>query len=167
MFIDLVNNNVFIYRGVKMSYLLYEIPGSFSHEIDELDSHVADFMNNTISESDLKSKRVPFGIYEQRQKGTYMVRVRCAAGIITPTQLKRVAELSLIHASGILHVTTRQEIQIHDVAIENLVVILRDWFRSGFQRGAEAAIPCETLPLPGTPVLPQTKHSTLRPMRLP
>jgi sulfite reductase (ferredoxin) len=50
-----------------------------------------------------------------------MVRIRCAAGIVTPGQLRRIADLSARFASGRLHVTTRQEIQVHDVPLENMV----------------------------------------------
>ncbi len=114
-----------------MVSLLYEIPASLEYEINNLESLIVAFRGNAISEPELKANRVPFGIYEQRKKGTFMVRVRCAAGIITPSQLKRVAELSLQFASGILHITTRQEIQIHDVVIENLISIIRELAKVG------------------------------------
>ncbi|MDD5673883.1 MAG: nitrite/sulfite reductase, partial [Chitinivibrionales bacterium] len=109
-----------------MSILSYIIPESLAGEINDLESAIAAFKSAAISETELKARRVPFGVYEQRKKGAYMVRVRCAAGIITPLQLKRVAELSLKFASGVLHITTRQEIQIHDVGIEDLIPIIKE-----------------------------------------
>jgi sulfite reductase (ferredoxin) len=108
-----------------MTVVAYRIPGSLHDEIKELESLINAFKNNTVTEAELKARRVPFGIYEQRKRGTYMVRVRCTAGIITPDQLQRVADLSLRFASGNLHVTTRQEIQIHDVLLGNIVGILK------------------------------------------
>lgn len=108
-----------------MSLTGYEIPTNLHTEIDELESLISAFRNGSISEVELKARRVPFGVYEQRKRGTYMVRIRSTAGIITPSQLKRVAELSLQYASGTLHLTTRQEIQIHDVLIDNLVPLIR------------------------------------------
>lgn len=104
----------------------YAIPANLTKEIDDLEILISKFGNGEISETELKSHRVPFGIYEQRQKGTYMIRIRCTAGIITPLQLKAVANVSKRLSSGSLHVTTRQEIQIHDVVIHNIIPILRE-----------------------------------------
>ncbi len=66
-----------------------------------------------------KAQRVPMGIYEQRAAGRYMVRVRLGAGFALPRQLEQIAALSKKYGNGVLHVTTRQDIQIHDVAIED------------------------------------------------
>ena len=74
---------------------------------------------------------MPFGIYEQRQSGSYMVRVRCTAGIITPAQLNCLVANARALSSGRLHVTTRQELQIHDVTAANLIPLLRSLHRSG------------------------------------
>ena len=68
--------------------------------------------------------RVPMGIYEQRENDTYMVRVRGAAGLFLPYQLKVIAELSRAFGNGIVHVTTRQDLQIHKVKIEDTPTIL-------------------------------------------
>lgn len=108
-----------------MSVAGYKIPDSLHGEIGELESLIQAFKNGTVTEAELKARRVPFGIYEQRKRGTYMVRIRCTAGIITPAQLLRVADLSLRFASGNLHITTRQEIQIHDVLLEDIIGILK------------------------------------------
>jgi sulfite reductase (ferredoxin) len=109
----------------------YRIPAALPREIDALEDLIGGFRAGAVSAAELKARRVPFGIYEQRVKDNFMVRIRCAAGIITPHQLRRVAELSLEHASGRLHITTRQEIQMHDVCIERLVPILRFLYSVG------------------------------------
>ena len=62
---------------------------------------------------EFKVQRVPFGCYEQRKHDTYMVRIRCAGAIVTPEQLEKIAEISKIHAASYIHLTTRQEIQLH------------------------------------------------------
>jgi len=59
------------------------------------------------------------GIYEQRTDGHFMVRVRVGAGLALAAQLKKIAALSSRHGNGKLHVTSRQDIQIHDVALED------------------------------------------------
>ncbi|NLE01391.1 MAG: sulfite reductase subunit beta (hemoprotein), partial [Fibrobacter sp.] len=55
----------------------------------------------------------------------------CAAGIITPKQLHVAAETAKRYGSGRLHVTTRQELQIHDLPLENLIPVLWDLYRVG------------------------------------
>lgn len=109
-----------------MGFSAYSIPETHGKEIDEFESVINGFKNGSITEAELKARRVPFGIYEQRKRGTYMVRIRCTAGIITPYQLKKVAEISLRFSSGTLHITTRQEIQIHDVNLDDIIFIIRE-----------------------------------------
>lgn len=46
-----------------------------------------------------------------------MARIRIPAGVVTPEQA--LAECSLRYGDGMLHVTTRQDIQIHEVRIED------------------------------------------------
>jgi sulfite reductase (ferredoxin) len=64
------------------------------------------------------------GVYEQRTTGKFMIRVRIGAGLVLPSQLQRLAGLSKKYGSGVLHVTTRQDIQIHAVNIEDTPDVL-------------------------------------------
>ena len=48
-----------------------------------------------------------------------MARIRIPAGVVSPAQLKALAHISREFGDGILHVTTRQDIQIHKVNIED------------------------------------------------
>jgi sulfite reductase (ferredoxin) len=105
--------------------LSYQLPPALDREIDELETLVAQHLDGEISAGELKARRVPFGIYEQRHDGSYMVRVRCAAGVATPTQLREVAVLAARHGSGKLHLTTRQEIQIHDLPLAAVIPVIR------------------------------------------
>ncbi|MCD8165252.1 MAG: nitrite/sulfite reductase, partial [Bacteroides sp.] len=78
-----------------------------------IDSLIREYKAGKVEEARFKAIRVPMGIYEQRTNGTYMVRVRCSGGYIAPMQLKAVAEVALRDEIPYLHVTTRQEIQLH------------------------------------------------------
>lgn len=108
-----------------MNSLLYEIPQTLKVEIDDFKEQIKGYASGRVTPAELKVRRVPFGVYEQRTRGRYMVRVRCAAGIVTPSQLRRVAEVSRRYGLGNLHITTRQEIQIHDVLLDDLVSVIR------------------------------------------
>ena len=98
---------------------MYRIPDSLTADIEYNQSLISKFKNGEISGGQLKSNRVPMGIYEQRQDGHFMLRIRCTGGLITPAQLKRVAEVGRQVGCSHIHITTRQEGQIHNVDIDD------------------------------------------------
>jgi len=103
----------------------YTIPANLDNEIEGLEVLIEKFKRKEITATELKVNRVPFGVYEQREPDTYMVRVRCAAGFITPQQLAGVAKIAQEFAKSDIHITSRQEVQIHYVKIEDLVTVIR------------------------------------------
>jgi sulfite reductase (ferredoxin) len=103
----------------------YDLPPGLVKEQDQFEVDIAGFVNGEIDPTKFKAIRVAHGIYEQRQEHTYMVRIRCAAGGITPEQLRKVAELGDRYGNGDVHFTTRQEVQIHDVLIEDVMTVIR------------------------------------------
>jgi sulfite reductase (ferredoxin) len=54
-----------------------------------------------------------------------MVRIRTTGGALTPLQLRSIAEISARYGGDAIHITTRQEFQIHDVALENVLLVMR------------------------------------------
>ena len=60
------------------------------------------------------------GVYEQRESDTYMLRARCPAGMVLPHQMRALAAASKRYGNGILHVTTRQDVQIHRVLLKDI-----------------------------------------------
>lgn len=103
----------------------YESPSTLIQEQDQFEEDIRDFATGKVNPVKFKAIRVAHGVYEQRQNHTYMIRIRCAAGGITPTQLKKVAELGELYGGGEVHFTTRQEVQIHEVTIENIMKVIR------------------------------------------
>ena len=110
---------------------MYNIPNSAISEIGAFAKHVRDFRNGEIEAIKFKAIRVPMGIYEQRVNGTFMVRVRCAAGMITPSQLKEVALLAQKEGTEPIHITTRQELQMHNAQLEQVPGILEQLYELG------------------------------------
>lgn len=108
---------------------MYNIPESLKTEIGDFAKHVTDFRNGEIEAVKFKAIRVPMGIYEQRANGTFMVRVRCAAGMINPTQLKKMALLAQKEGTEPIHITTRQELQLHNVRLEKAPNILEQLYQ--------------------------------------
>jgi sulfite reductase (ferredoxin) len=108
---------------------MYIIPNNLAEEIKEYGTLVAEYEKGNINHVKFKSVRVPLGVYEQRGNSGYMIRIRCAAGFVKPSQLIKIAELA--HKYGtIVHITTRQELQIHNVELRNTPLILKELFQS-------------------------------------
>ena len=99
--------------------IMYIIPESLTADIQYNQRLIEQFKQGEISGAQLKSNRVPMGIYEQREDGHYMLRIRCTGGLITPRQLRRVAEVGAKVNCSHIHITTRQEVQIHNVNIDD------------------------------------------------
>jgi sulfite reductase (ferredoxin) len=111
--------------------LRYELPVSIYDDMDGLESAIRRYRDGSLNPAKFKGIRVPFGIYEQRRDDTYMTRIRCASGVITPKQLQKIAALSSLYGASALHVTTRQAIQIHDVRLEDTIKIIRGLIEVG------------------------------------
>jgi sulfite reductase (ferredoxin) len=103
---------------------ILQIPDSVVEDTSGYRGQVEKFLQGQTSSVAFRAYRVPMGIYEQRTAGKYMVRIRIGAGLVLPFQLERVAELSKAYGDGIIHVTTRQDIQIHRVNIEDTPDVL-------------------------------------------
>jgi sulfite reductase (ferredoxin) len=107
------------------------VPAELAQDIEQHALDVERFVNGDLSASILKARRVPRGIYEQRQNGTYMVRVRVPGGALGAAQARNLAGVASRYGSGTLHVTTRQDVQIHDVKIEQTPAVMRELFQAG------------------------------------
>ncbi len=109
----------------------YNIPENYDSELDNLEERINSFRQGHINEKELKAYRVPFGIYEQRKDKTYVIRVRCTGGAVTPKQLLSATETAEKYGESLLHLTTRQEIQIHNVDLVDIIPCLRQLRKAG------------------------------------
>jgi len=103
---------------------MYIIPEKYTNELKKYRDLTEMILQGKTDPVQFKIFRVVRGIYEQRKKDTFMVRVRCAGGIITPSQLSEVAIISEQYGSPYLHITTRQEIQLHNINLKDTPDIL-------------------------------------------
>jgi sulfite reductase (ferredoxin) len=111
--------------------MFYKVPENLASELEELDSYIERFRAGEIDAAALKVRRVPFGCYEQRTDGTYMVRIRTTGGALTPRQLRTIAEISARYGNPAIHITTRQEFQVHDIELENILPVMRELLQVG------------------------------------
>ena len=86
---------------------------------DILDLHkkISIFSGGEITDEQFRKFRLARGVYGQRQPGVQMIRIKLPHGRITADQLIRIAEVSDQYATGNLHATTRQDIQLHFVKL--------------------------------------------------
>ncbi len=87
-------------------------------DIIDLEQKIRAFREGKIHDEKFRSLRLARGVYGQRQPGVQMVRIKLPFGKITFKQLLRIADIADEYASGNLHLTTRQDIQIHYVSLD-------------------------------------------------
>ncbi len=84
-------------------------------DIIELADKIAQYNKLQIDEEKFRSLRLARGVYGQRQQGVQMIRIKLPYGKVNSKQLRRIAAVSDEYSTGKLHITTRQDIQIHYV----------------------------------------------------
>ncbi|OSY88094.1 nitrite reductase [Tenacibaculum holothuriorum] len=87
-------------------------------DILELEKKIRLFKEGQIDEERFRSLRLARGVYGQRQLGVQMIRIKLPYGKVTSEQLHRIANVSDEYSRGRLHITTRQDIQIHHVSLD-------------------------------------------------
>ena len=87
-------------------------------DILELERKIQLFNEGKIDEERFRSLRLARGVYGQRQLGVQMIRIKLPYGKVTSEQLHRIADVSDEYSRGRLHITTRQDIQIHHVSLD-------------------------------------------------
>jgi sulfite reductase (ferredoxin) len=87
-------------------------------DIIELERKIRQFREGNIPEEKFRSLRLARGVYGQRQQGVQMVRIKLPYGKMTLAQWKRISDVSDEYSTGNLHLTTRQDIQIHFVSLD-------------------------------------------------
>jgi sulfite reductase (ferredoxin) len=87
-------------------------------DIIDLEKKIALYYEGKIDEERFRSLRLARGVYGQRQFGVQMIRIKLPYGKLTSEQLHRIANVSDEYSRGRLHITTRQDIQIHHVSLD-------------------------------------------------
>jgi len=77
---------------------------------------------NTPAPSDMRW----LGVHPQKQDGLFMQRIRVFGGRISWPQWRKVAELASKYSSApTLHLTTRQDIELHNIAADDVYAVQR------------------------------------------
>ena len=107
------------------------IPEEVKREIETFAAEVERLNRGEVGDDDFKRFRLQQGIYGQRQDGEQMVRTKLPAGKITSEQMRCMADFAEKYSHGVLHITTRQDIQLHYVKINDVPQGLEDLAKAG------------------------------------
>ncbi|MDE1764896.1 MAG: nitrite/sulfite reductase [Thaumarchaeota archaeon] len=101
-------------------------------EAEKFAEMVKQFRQGKITRDDLRRFRLQHGAYGSRMTDDYsMIRVKIPAGEVYPEQLEKIAELSESFSIGNAHVSTRQNFQLHWVALEDVSEVMRGLAETG------------------------------------
>lgn len=100
-------------------------------DIEELQRRIQAFKTGQEDEERFKHYRLTRGVYGQRQLGVQMFRTKIPYGKITADQLSRLADISERYTNGNLHLTTRQNIQLHFVKLADSPAIWEELAAAG------------------------------------
>lgn len=95
-------------------------------DIIDLENKISKFRAGEIADERFRAFRLARGVYGQRQQGVQMIRIKLPYGKVTTKQLLKIAEVSDKYSTGNLHLTTRQDIQIHYVKLEDTPLVWND-----------------------------------------
>jgi sulfite reductase beta subunit-like hemoprotein len=94
-------------------------------EVARFEERAGQLRNGGITEEQFRPFRLKHGTYGQRQPGFQMLRVKVAAGVLKPAQLRILALIADEYSTGRGHLTTRENVQFHFVKLENVPAAMR------------------------------------------
>jgi sulfite reductase beta subunit-like hemoprotein len=94
-------------------------------EIVRFEERIQQLQSGAITPEQFRPFRLKHGTYGQRQPGFQMLRVKIAAGVLKPAQLRVLASIADEYSTGRGHLTTRENIQFHFVKLENVGAAMR------------------------------------------
>ncbi|MEK6252021.1 MAG: nitrite/sulfite reductase [Actinomycetota bacterium] len=107
------------------------VPGEvipiLEREFDDFDTEAGKFLKSQTPEEEFVGFRLKQGVYGQRQPDVQMIRVKLPYGGVNPEQMEAFADVIERYAPlrrG--HITTRQNIQIHHIPLDDAAKAIRE-----------------------------------------
>ncbi len=108
------------------------IDAAIAADIDKFERMLAAYQAGELEEERFRVFRLGNGIYGQRQGGTnQMVRIKIPYGSLTADQLDALGSIATEYSRGWGHITTRQNIQFHYVALDRVTDLMWDLAAAG------------------------------------
>ncbi len=96
-----------------------------SGAIDQYAENIGKFRRAEITPDQFRPLRLSMGVYAQLAHVKHMQRIKIPGGRVTADQLDALADVTERWGRGLAHVTTRQDIQLHYLEIEETVELQR------------------------------------------
>ena len=113
----------YLLRNLEVRHMAELVENTIKKEdqvdIAELRQKISSFREGNMDEERFRLYRLTRGVYGQRQLGVQMFRIKLPYGSVSSDQLVRIADVSDKYATGNLHLTTRQDIQLHYVKLDD------------------------------------------------
>src|SRR4051812_29334236 len=113
-----------------------DVPGHvipiLEREFDDFDAEAENYLAGDTPENEFIGFRLKQGVYGQRQADVQMIRVKLPWGGINPEQLEAFADVIerwVPLRKG--HITTRQNIQLHHVPLDDAAELIRELGKAG------------------------------------
>lgn len=101
------------------------LPPDVREEIDIYETELRRVQADLVDEKLFTEFRLRHGVYGQRQDRVQMQRIKIPMGRLSADQLVALADIAEEYAVGVLHVTTRQDIQCHFIDINDTPNLMR------------------------------------------
>jgi len=116
--------------------VLGDVPGHIipilEREFDDFDTEATKYLEGQTPENEFIGFRLKQGVYGQRQPDVQMIRVKLPFGGVTPDQMDCFADvIDRLVPLRKGHITTRQNIQIHHMPLEDAAQAIRELSASG------------------------------------
>jgi sulfite reductase beta subunit-like hemoprotein len=107
-----------------MAAVRFERSNIVDEELKEFSQKIDDYQNRKMSADDFKHRRLLQGIYGQRQPALFMVRVKIPGGNLDADMIEGIAQAVEKYGKDVIHITTRQDVQLYYVKYQNLIPFL-------------------------------------------
>ncbi len=94
-------------------------------DVDEFVGVLEKYERGELTAEQFRAFRLLRGVYGQRQEGTQMIRVKIPFGRLDSRGLDALADVGETYSRAFGHVTTRQNVQFHFVAMANVEALMR------------------------------------------
>ncbi len=111
-------------------------------EIEEFRELGNKFLSGEVSIMDFKKVSGGMGVYSERNKREFMIRLRIPSGISSLENMKWLCDIADKYKLDKFHLTTREAVQYHNLSIDQVCGIMKDGIDHGiYSRGGGGNFP--------------------------
>jgi ferredoxin-nitrite reductase len=100
------------------------------------------FLQGEVSVADFKKASGGMGVYAERSKKDFMIRLRIPSGVTNISQMNCLCDIAEKYQLDKIHLTTREAVQYHNLSIDNVCNIMKDGIENGiYSRGGGGNYP--------------------------